>query len=256
LPFTETANPAVSPITIVVPSKCLRFCKTEGKRFIGMKNGVDCHCFSELPLASMTPVPDEMCQMPGCVGDLGQHCGSDTSMIFFVAECPDNKQSGATAEEQARFGDNCYEELTTAAQTIEKNIDACSQLVMCLLLLYHTCIVNNYKNLQGMSLWYPESREEVTFIHKKFSSESKRHVGFRSISKKKGVETFDYVRFPGVPFVTTRADGSSHSGLSDWTFGSTSCIVSEASKTNFGIAKQSSCPSQKGICKAKLGKRS
>ena len=31
-----------------------------------------------------------------------------------------------------------------------------------------------------------------------------RHVGFRKISRLDGVTTFDYINFPGVPFVTTK----------------------------------------------------
>ena len=35
-----------------------------------------------------------------------------------------------------------------------------------------------------------------------------RHVGFRKISELDGVTTFDYITFPGVPFVTTNPDGT------------------------------------------------
>ena len=58
-----------------------------------------------------------------------------------MANCP-NDQSG---NPQKRFGDNCYEELS-GEKEIEENADRCSMM--------------------GMTLWYPESREEVAFVEK------------------------------------------------------------------------------------------
>ena len=57
-----------------------------------------------------------------------------------------------------------------------------------------------------MTLWYPETREEVAFVEQVYPVQSgnPRHVGFRKISEKDGVTGFDYITFPGVPFVTTK----------------------------------------------------
>ena len=71
-------------------------------------------------------------------------CGSadGTAFSFYVATCPAG---------QKRFGDNCFEELTggAGAAPIAENADRCSQ--------------------KGMTLWYPETREELAFVEKGMS---------------------------------------------------------------------------------------
>ena len=54
-----------------------------------------------------------------------------------MAKCPGS---------QKRFGDNCFEELSSGEVPIAENADRCSQ--------------------KGMTLWYPETREELAFVEK------------------------------------------------------------------------------------------
>ncbi len=112
-------------IADVVPSKCIKTCVSNtpvnSQRFAALKNGVECHCFEELPMANLTPVPDEACRgAAGCAGDANQYCGASNTLSFFVATCKDG---------QKRFGDFCYEALPSGAQSIEANFDECSQKV-------------------------------------------------------------------------------------------------------------------------------
>ena len=86
-------------------------------------------------------------------------------------------------------------------------------------------------------------------------------MGFRKISKKDGVTTFDYLTFPGVPFVTTKPDGSSILGPpypSDWTIGASDCVTltydAKLSGATMSLTKVNSCQDAVGLCKAKLGK--
>ena len=81
-------------------------------------------------------------------------------------------------------------------------------------------------------------------------------MGFRKISEKDGVTTFDYINFPGVPFVTTKPDGTSIE--TDWTLGSSDCVTlqydSKLGGSNPSLKVENSCQDAVGLCKAKLGK--
>ena len=68
--------------------------------------------------------------------------------------------------------------------------------------------------------------------------------------------TFDYVTFPGVPFVTTKPDGTSIEG--NWAKGSSDCMTLTYKKklgsSDRVLTKDNSCKDAVGLCKAKLGK--
>ena len=108
-----------------------------------------------------------------------------------------------------------------------------------------------------MYLWYPESREEVGFVHSTAllaSAPTTVHTGIRAIDHTLGVTGSDYRLFPGVPFVTTKADGTEL--LAAGSYGtSSSCITSTYSQTSLGLAvgPAGTCASAQGICKVKLG---
>ncbi len=89
-----------------------------------------------------------------------------------------------------RFGDNCYF-LLFSQEDILTNADSCNKR-------------------PGEALFWPENKEELTFIRHAFPEEmDKVHLGVRAVSDTHGVLNADYSVGVGMPFVTHGATGDS-----------------------------------------------
>ena len=123
-----------------------------------------------------------------------------------------------------------------------------------LFLLYHTL---NF-TFQGMSLWWPDSVSELTFVRSAFPAPSNntiRHLGLREVTELSGILTSDFTISVGIPGITQNSDGSIKALVAEQSFmveAGTGCLVYDFSAGD--LAVQDPCPEAKPVCKAKIGR--
>ena len=211
------------------PAKCLEMCHNNDvtKRFALLKNGNECYCAGD---GDFEPIQkrDEMCTM-SCSHDQSQLCGGDTSenyMSVYVATC-----SGS----EIRFSDHCYFVARNGEYDISRNADFCEE------------------GHPGATLWWPESRAEVTFVFKNFVAFDNYHIGYRKVNKKTGVLHSDFSMGLGLMGVTIDEQGDFEIPEHDKYMTKDNCVILQETTTGFTVRKDSPCTNAYGVCKVPIG---
>ena len=147
----------------------------------------------------------------------------NTYIMFLFLACPEN---------QIRFGDYCYEELSNQKQTIEENANQCEDK------LGH--------------LWYPESATEFVFVKNTFPVETSGdvyHLGFHEVYSNHGMYLIDRSYHPGITHYTVLADDTGKiTGFGEHLIDSAKCKVYDPEADEI----LNTCSEGKGVCKFPL----